>query len=91
MSYTTIHRCANDPNFINRLTACAADEGSAEPEIIAAQYLRWPAATASDIEAAYESAIAAENPNPGGDPSVITDGMILAVVQANWPGDPVGP
>jgi hypothetical protein len=36
------------------------------------------------VESAYASALAANNPNPGGDESVITDGMILSHVQANW-------
>jgi hypothetical protein len=84
MSYTSIHRCATDPSFMNRLVACVADEGAAEPENEAAR-LVWPVAAADDIEAAYESALAADNPDPGGDPSVISDAMILGVVQANPP------
>lgn len=82
MSYGSINRCANDPSFQGRLTACVADEGAADP--VADMYrLRWTVSSASDIEAAYESAVAADNPDPGGDPSVITDAMILGVVQAN--------
>jgi hypothetical protein len=50
--------------------------------------LIWPVSSATDIEAAYESALAAHNPNPGGDPSVITDQMILSAVQANMPPAP---
>jgi hypothetical protein len=42
-------------------------------------------AAAQDIEAAYASAVAAGNEHPGGDEAVITDGMILAYVQANPP------
>jgi hypothetical protein len=45
--------------------------------------LIWPVSCATDIEAAYESAILANHPNPGGDPSVITDQMILSAVQAH--------
>ncbi len=44
----------------------------------------WPVCVATDVAAAYESALAAGNPDPGGDPAVITDGMILANVQAHW-------
>jgi hypothetical protein len=43
---------------------------------------------ASDVEAAYASALAAGNPDPGGDPAVITDAMILAKVQAALPDLP---
>ena len=84
MSYTSIHKCANDASFVNRITAAAAKEGANPPQDVAFQVI-WPTAAASDVEAAYESALAAGNPDPGGDPAVITDGMILASVQANWP------
>lgn len=85
MSYNTINRCANDQAFQARITACAAQEGAVEPN--AAMYkLVWPVSTRTDIEAAYASAVAASNPNPGGDESVITDGMILSAVQAELPG-----
>jgi hypothetical protein len=82
MSYTTINACANDLAFQGRLTACAAQEGAAEPSN-AMYTLRWPVSAASDIEAAYASALASENPDPGGDETVITDGMILSAVQAH--------
>jgi hypothetical protein len=84
MSYSTIATCVNDQTFLNRITACIAQEGREEPEALMSS-IRWPVATAADIEAAYASALAANNPNPGGDPSVITDGMILANVQPNLP------
>lgn len=81
MSYSTINRCANDSAFQGRVTAACAAEGEKEP--IPAMYrVIWGVSAKSDIEAAYASAIAGENPNPGGDESVITDGMILAAVQA---------
>lgn len=38
----------------------------------------------SATEAAYASAVAADNPNPGGDEAVITDQAILSAVQASW-------
>ena len=47
--------------------------------------LRWEVSAKSDIEAAYASALAAGNENPGGDEGVITDGMILAAVQSLAP------
>ena len=83
MSFATINICANDDEFLGRLTACAAAEGYADPPLEANYRLRWPVAAASDIEAAYASALAAGNEHPGGDESVITDGQILSAVQAN--------
>ena len=84
MSYSTINQCANDQSFVGRLTAAVAAEGEADP--LPTMYgLRWPVAAAADIEAAYASALAAGNVDPGGDEAVITDQMILSAVQANWP------
>jgi hypothetical protein len=87
MSYNTINQCANDQAFLARLTGASAQEGAWDPGQVA-MHIRWSVAGASDVEAAYASALAAENPNPGGDESVITDGMILAKVQSNWEGTP---
>lgn len=82
MSYATITVCANDEAFQGRLTAAAAQEGWADPPTAMFRDLRWPVSAKPDIEAAYASALAADNPDPGGDESVITDGMILSAVQA---------
>lgn len=84
MSFATIHRCANDPSFQGRVTACTAAEGSDNPNQTMSDVI-WPVSAAADIEAAYASALAAENPDPGGDEAVITDQMILSAVQANLP------
>jgi hypothetical protein len=84
MSYSTIFQCANDAEFYGRIIACCAQEGSTSPPETASVVL-WPVCSASDVEAAYASALASGNPNPGGDETVITDGMILANVQANTP------
>jgi hypothetical protein len=85
MSYTSINQCAIDPAFMARVTAAAAAEGATKQPDTVMYEIRWAVAVASDVAAAYESAVAAGNPNPGGDPAVITDGMILSSVQANWP------
>lgn len=82
MSYTTIHQCANDQEFQARLTAAAAQEGEENPDYVMGVKLRWPVASATDIADAYEFAVNSDNPSPGGDPTVITDAMILAKVQA---------
>lgn len=81
MSYTTIHQCANDEAFQARLMAAAAQEGHDNPEYAMSVLLRWPVSSAQDIEDAYEFAVNSDNPNPGGDPTVITDQQILSAVQ----------
>jgi hypothetical protein len=84
MSYSTINKCAHDAALYDRVTAACAQEGADNPSSAATDII-WDIAAATDIEAAYASALAANNPNPGGDESVITDPMILAKVQANMP------
>jgi len=81
MSYTSIHQCANDKAFLDRLTAAAAQEGAVNPEYVMGDKLRWPVSSAQDVEDAYEYAVNSGNENPGGDPTVITDEMILSKVQ----------
>lgn len=85
MSYSTINACALDESFQGRVTAAAAAEGYPDPPVAMFSHLRWPVAAKSDIEAAYASALAAGNPDPGGDEAVITDGMILSAVQSVGP------
>ena len=89
MSYSTISRCANDQAFLARVNACIAQEQGAKNQPVnpglLLQEMSWAVASASDVESAYASALAAQHGNPGGDQSVISDGMILANVQANWP------
>ena len=100
MSYNTINQAANDPALLKRVTSAVSQEawnGSVKDTQFAnivrnnANYggtqLIWP--TAIDYEAANASALAANNPNPGGDESVITDPNITSSVQAHWPPDPV--
>lgn len=88
MSYTTIHQCANDEAFQARLMAAAAQEGAENPEYAMSVQLRWPVSSRTDIEEAYEFAVNSDNPNPGGDPTVITDGQILAAVQSILGAEP---
>lgn len=102
MSYSTIATCAADESFAVRVEAATVQEAWNNPANAGNDYARnvrlsvanaramtYPVAIATDVEAAYASALAAANPNPGGDEAVITDGMILANVQAKWPADPV--
>lgn len=89
MSYTTIHQCANDEAFLARLAAAAAQENHENPDYAASVLLRWPVSSASDVAEAYEFAVNSDNPNPGGDDTVITDAMILAKVQSILNPQPV--
>jgi hypothetical protein len=82
VSYFTISRCAQDSAFQQRLSACLASEGHDQPGTVMAEYV-WEVSARSDIEAAYASALSANNENPGGDEAVITDQMILSAVQAH--------
>jgi hypothetical protein len=85
MSYSTINKCATqDPSFQGRLTAALGSEGNPTPQAALYDYI-WFVASRSDIEAAYASALAADNPDPGGDESVVTDQMILSAVQSKPP------
>lgn len=84
MSYRTVNQCAGDQALQGRVTACCAQEGATEPNTRMYQVI-WFVSSRADIEAAYASALAANNPNPGGDEGVITDGMILSAVQAAPP------
>jgi len=86
MSYLSVSKCVDDVDLSNRVRACFADEGGDAAQVPPALF--WAVATADDIEAAYASAIAANHPRPGADEAVITDAMILGVVQANWPPAP---
>ncbi len=103
MSYTTITQAARDKALTDRTLAAAQQEARTEAyadtalgrQIIAGNAsvigptFNYPVAIAG--AAAYESAVIAGNPNPGGDPAVITDGDILSAVQAAWPPDPEPP
>lgn len=84
MSYFTTATCVDDPEFRKRVTACFSDEGGDVATGVPTA-LVWSVAGASDVEAAYASALAAGNPHPGSDEAVITDQMILSAVQANMP------
>ena len=85
-AYWPISLCANDPEMQSRVAACAAQQQTlgagieGDPSGWAIQHrLTW--ASSPGWGAAWESALVAENPNPGRDPAVISDGMILATVQ----------
>lgn len=101
MSYASIAASTRDVALVARIQSATTTEAWNNPAVHestfaeqvrvnsgAATNMVWPVCVASDVEAAYESALAGGNPDPGGDPAVITDGMILANVQAKWPPNP---
>ena len=82
MSFTTIARCAGDETFGQRARAAYAAEGIDQPDPAWYQQ-RWALAADPSVAGPYASAVAANNPNPGGDESVVTDAMLTAAVQAH--------
>lgn len=98
MSFNTLAVQATDQGLRVRVAACLQQEartgphaGDATSQLIiglGTQVLDQFVWTVSDAtEAAYASALAGGVPNPGSDESVITDGDIVAAVQAGWPDD----
>lgn len=96
MSYNTLMTESRDPALQSRVLACVQQEAwhnatlSATPfgatargNAAAGIALVWPVCLATEGE--YASALAVKRPNPGADEAVISDPMILAAVQANWP------
>jgi hypothetical protein len=81
MSYSTIHAISQSQTLRNRCSAAAAEQGvqaGEEDHWVYRNALRL--AAQPGWSAAWESALAAGNEQPGADPAVITDGMILAAV-----------
>lgn len=86
--FLTQARIADDNAMRQRVTACAAQEGCAEagiaPDLWTYEWRNvWAASPQWD--AAWESALASDNPAPGADPAVITDDQIRAQVQSMMP------
>lgn len=81
MTYTTLADMGADFRLSRRCVAAAADEGEADPVGWQQQHL-WQLVTAPGWVEAWDSALAAGNPDPGAADDVITDPMILTQVQA---------
>jgi hypothetical protein len=82
MSFKSIATCTNDEPLGKRVRAAYAREGVEQPDPTWF-HMRWAIAADPSIEPPYESALLNDNPDPGGDESVITDGMLTAAVQAH--------
>jgi len=81
MGYWNISQMSISGSLQQRVSACAAQEMPGDPvQWMAENMLRLSAQPGWD--AAWSSAVAAGNPDPGRDEAVITDGMILSGVQA---------
>jgi hypothetical protein len=82
MAYWDIATMSADTDLTARVSASAAQEGKPDPRNWAADNMLVLAASPGWSEA-WASALAGGNEAPGRDPAVITDGMILAAVQAS--------
>ena len=88
MTYSIQGVIADDPYMKTRVAQCAAQEGCTLAGIDSDTWTtawRRDWASAPGWDAAWEAAIAGGNTNPGADPAVITDGMILTEVQSMMP------
>lgn len=104
MSFSSISKSVYDSALRERIISATTQEAWNNPAAYDTQYgqairtlqengnsMIWAVCTETSIEGAYAYALLAENPSPGGDETVITDGMILSALQARWPQDPVPP
>lgn len=80
-TYWDVVHVADDADLQARCMAAAALETIPEPQTWA-YARRWQYAAQPGWGDAYASAVVAGNPNPGRDPAVITDPMILSATQA---------
>jgi hypothetical protein len=81
MSYATIASITESSSLFKRIQACAAEQQKPKPYQEWVWDRLWDIAASPGWAAAWESAVAADIEDPGADEGVITDGMILAVVQ----------
>lgn len=80
MAYSDIAMLSADNDFIQRTRACAATESIDDPVQWTNDH-QWDMAAIPGFGDKYASGIANGIERPGNDPSVITDGDILAAVQ----------
>lgn len=81
-TYLAIANAADSYNLQRRVTAAAAQQHAPGDPVQWTLANRYGWAAAPGWGAAWDSAVAAGNPDPGAAPDVITDGMILTQVQA---------
>jgi hypothetical protein len=96
MSYNSLDAASKDSGLQSRTIAATVQESFENAAVEDSAYavtvrdnpaegirMVWPVAL--NTEAEYEAALLNEIPNPGSNPAVITDGMILSAIQAHWP------
>jgi len=88
LAYLDIADMTTSTSLLMRLSAAAAEEGNSgalltpdQPDAWASLN-RWKLVAAPGWADAWASAIASDHEDPGSDPGVITDAMILSQVQA---------
>ena len=85
MTYSSVVEMAGSIALRNRITAAAASEGATDPATWTAEHIWEVVAAGSDWAAPRDSARASSsdnwNPDTGARDDVITDAMILSVVQ----------
>lgn len=79
-TYWGIYLVEESASLRYRVTSCAAQQGVPDPEPWMFMH-RWQWASTPGWAAAYEYALNTGNLDPGKDPAVITDLMILGRVQ----------
>lgn len=83
MTYSAIAKAARDQHLRSRIAACLAQEGGLdEHPIPAADAIIWACCAQPGWGEAWAYALATEVADPGDDPAVISDGMILSAVQS---------
>jgi hypothetical protein len=86
MSYTSIAQAAEDKNLRLRVAACVAanyhNPADQRHVLEVTDLIMWRVCAQPGWGDAYEYALLTDVPDPGGDPAVITDAMVLAAVTA---------
>lgn len=81
-SYLSMATAADDYTMQRRVAAAAAQQGAPGDAWAWSLTNKYEWASAPGWGAAWDSAVAGGVPDPGADPAVISDAMILAQVQA---------
>ena len=80
MAYLDVASMVKSESLTERMYAAISKEGIDPPEQWQFER-RWKLASQPGWDAAWASAVAGGMDDPGADPGVITDGMILAAIQ----------
>lgn len=83
VTYAAIALAAQDEHLRRRIAACIAQEAPDDDRhpIAHADAVIWACCAAPGGGDAYAYALATDVPDPGNDPAVISDAMILGAVQ----------